>query len=557
MGGELRATEVDGVPVYWVPGERRMRASLWFRAGLADESLPTHGWLHLLEHLALHNRDSLRVPVNGHVGMLHTSFDVEGEPEDIAAFLQDVCRWLTAPDFGDLEHERRVLRAESATRASGSVALHMLWRYGAQGPGLVGYDEYGLHTADADRLRWLAARAYSRGNAVLALTGPPPAGLRLPLNDGARWPVNVATPCEQPLPAGFNGPHGSVALSGVVPRSSAATAMLRALRRGLEGGFRHGAGVGYSGWSSYELVDADHAMLTAGMDILPEARSTVVSEAMSVLRRLRDRGLDPAELRDDLDQELRHIRTEPAEHWLPLMAAREVLLGRPPADRDRLAAEAEAVTVDDVRRAALTMWDSLLLSDDPEGSGDSQLSWLTGSPPSRAAASGQRFKPVGSPVTKATLVVGNSAAHLETSVGEASASYDDLSALIAFPDGGRQLIRRDGYQLRIEPSLWKGGQQAVAIIDASVSPAVRVPMPVREPEAIPRSSVTRRDRAKYWIRQPALWPAFIINGIVVAALATGVPIADMLWPAVFGVVAPVGIYLRDRRKQVADERWPR
>jgi hypothetical protein len=74
-------------------------------------------------------------------------------------------------------------------------------------------------------------------------------------------------------------------------------------------------------------------------------------------------------------------------------------------------------------------------------------------------------------------------------------------------------------------------------------------MPVREPEAIPRSSVTRQDRAKYWVKQPALWPAFILNGIVVLALATGVPIADMLWPGVFGVVALVAIYIREQRKQ--------
>jgi zinc protease len=152
-------------------------------------------------------------------------------------------------------------------------------------------------------------------------------------------------------------------------------------------------------------------------------------------------------------------------------------------------------------------------------------------------------------VTKASLVVGGNAAHLETAVGEASASYDDLSALIAFPDGGRQLIRRDGYQLQLEPTLWKGGRQAVAIVDASVSPAVRVPMPVRAPEAIPRSSVTWRHRAKYWLRQSALWPPLIVIGIVALGLATGVPIADMLWPGVVGVVALVAIYSRERHKR--------
>ncbi|MGW1340966.1 hypothetical protein ACWCOV_07910 [Kribbella sp. NPDC002412] len=548
MGGELRVTEVDGVPVYWVPGEQRMRAGLWFRVGMADETLPTHGWLHLLEHLALHGRDTIRTPVNGHVGMLHTSFDVEGEPDDIAAFLQQTCRWLTDPDFTDLEHEQRVLRAEGATRGAGAVATHLLWRYGAQGPGLAGYDEFGLYTAEADRLRALAADIYTRGNAVLALTGPPPAGLRLPLKDGTRWPANRATPCDQPMPGGFSGPEGSVALSGVVPRSTAAATLTRALRRGLEGGFRHGAGVGYSGWSSYELVDADHAMISAGMDILPEALPTVVSETTTVLRRLRDRGPDPTELRDDLDQELRRIKAEPAENWLPYLAARDVLLGRPPTDRDQLASEVDAVTADDVRAAARAMWSSLLVSVDPAGSRDPQLSWH-GGPPRVSVPLGQQFKHVGRPVATATLTVGRSGAHVETTTGETSASYDELAAVVAYPDGGRLLIRRDGYQLPIEPALWKDGQQAVATVDAAVPVALRVPMPAREPDAIPRSSVTRRDKAAYWLKRPTLWVLAALVGAVALGLATGMSFGD-LPPATF-VVLVIGVVVayREHRKK--------
>jgi hypothetical protein len=549
MSGELRTTEVDGVPVYWVPGEREMRASLWFRAGMADETLPTRGWLHLLEHLALHDRDSIRVPVNGHVGMLHTSFDVAGEPDEVVAFLQQVCRWLTDPDFAELEHERRVLRAEGAARGSGAVATHLLWRYGAQGPGLAGYDEYGLHTADPARLRSFAAQAYTRGNAVLALTGPPAAGLRLPLNAGSRWPIDRAVPCEQPLPGGFAGREGAVALSGVLPRSTAAAALMRAVQRGLERGFRHGAGVGYSGWSSYELVDAEHAMVTAGMDLLPEALPRVVSETTAVLRRIRDRGLDPAELRDDLEHELRRLKTEPAENWLPFMAARDVLLERPPTDRDRLAAEVGAVTVADLQRAALTMWSNLLLSVDPAGAGDPQLNWLTGPPRSRAVQTGQQFKPVGSPVTKGTLTVGRSGAHVTTTTGETSAPYDELAAVLAFPDGGRLLIRRDGYGLPIEPALWKDGQQAVATVDASASQALRVPMPAREPEAIPRSSVTWRDKAKYWLRNPAPWVALVLIGAIVLALATDTPFADLVPRGGVGIAVIAAIvYYRERRK---------
>ncbi|MEV0284217.1 hypothetical protein AB0H36_08880 [Kribbella sp. NPDC050820] len=549
MGGELRVTEVDGVPVYWVPGEKQMRAGLWFRMGMADETLPTHGWLHLLEHLALHGRDTIRTPVNGHVGMLHTSFDVEGEPEDIAAFLEQTCRWLSDPDFTDLEHEQRVLRAEGATRGGGAVGTHLLWRYGAQGPGLAAYDEFGLYTADADRLRALAADIYTRGNAVLALTGPPPAGLRLPLNDGTHWPVSRATPCDQPMPGGFPGPEGSVALSGVVPRSTAAATLTRALRRGLEGGFRHGAGVGYSGWSSYELVDGDHAMVSAGMDILPEALANVVSETTIVLRRLRDHGPDPTELRDDLDQELRRIKAEPAENWLPYLAARDVLLGRPPTDRDQLAAEVDAVTVDDVRQAARAMWSSLLVSVDPAGGRDPQLTWH-GGPPWARAPLGQEFKHIGSPVAKAMLTVGRSGAHVDTTTNRISASYDELAAVVAYPDGGRMLIRRDGYQLPIEPALWKDGQQAVATVDAAVPAALRVPMPAREPDAIPQSSVTRRDKAAYWLKRPELWVLTVLVAVIVVALATGLSFDDVVEPAVVPIllVGAVVAY-REHRKR--------
>ncbi|NIK55127.1 hypothetical protein [Kribbella shirazensis] len=548
MTGELRETEVDGVPVFWVPGERRMRGSLWFRVGLADESLPRHGWLHLLEHLALHDRDSIRAPINGCVSMLHTSFDIEGEPDDIAAFLQQLCGWLSAPDFTDLEHEQRVLRAESATRRPGPVDLHMLWRYGAQGPGLVAYDEYGLHTADPERLRSLAAQAFARGNAVLALTGPPPAGLRLPLGDGSRWPVREAIPCKQPLPAGFAGPPGAVALSGVLPRSNEGPTLVRSLRRGLEGGFRHGAGLGYSGWSSYELVDAENAMVTAGIDILPEARPTVTAEVMSVLRRLRDRGPDPTDLRDDLEQEIQRVKAEPAETWMPYLAAREALLGRPVKSRDQLIAEAEATAVEGVRQAAFAMWSNLLVSVDPDAATDPQLNWLSGPPPAPSVVTGQHFKPAGWPVTKGRLTVGRDAAQIETPAGETSASYGELAVVVAYPDGGRQLIRRDGYQVQIEPEYWKDGRQAILAVDAAVSPALRVPMPAREPETIPRSRVTRRDKAEYWLKKPEVWVMAALLFAVILAFATSTRIDDLLRRIIAtGVVAGVVFYFSRRR----------
>ncbi|MEV6283431.1 hypothetical protein [Kribbella sp. NPDC051770] len=547
----LQSTEVDGVPVFWAPGDGVLRASLWFRAGMVDESLPTRGWLHLIEHLALHGRDSVRVPVNGHVSLLYSSFDVEGEPEDVVAFLRDVCRWLAEPDFKDLEHERRVLRAESETRGGGGLTGgHLLWRYGARGAGLGGYDELGLYTAEPDGLRALAGWAYAQGNAVLALSGPPPAGLELPLQPGPRVLPAPARPCDQPTPAGFVGRQNTIALSGTIARTTAATTMLRALQRDLQRGLRHGAGVGYSAWSSYEPVDADHAMLTAGMDVLAEAVPTVVDQSTAVLRRLRDRGPDPTELRDDLNQQIRQYASHPINEWLPFLAARDVLTGRPvTTSADELVAETEAVTVADVRQAAHGLWRDLLVSVDRAGAGSPQLTWLDGPPAAGKQPSGQRFRPVGSPVAKGELTVGRTEIHRQAEDAAISAQYDDLAAMVAYPDGGRLLIRQDGYQVTVEPTMWQKGQQAVALLDSAVARPLRVQLPERAPEEIPKSSVRTRDKVQYWGNRPIVWAPFLVLCLlgVVLALATEEIAAQASKFVVMGAIVGLVSYVKHRR----------
>src|SRR6185503_10099087 len=44
---------VDGLSTYWVEGGGAFRAVLAFRIGMADETLPTRGICHLVEHLAI------------------------------------------------------------------------------------------------------------------------------------------------------------------------------------------------------------------------------------------------------------------------------------------------------------------------------------------------------------------------------------------------------------------------------------------------------------------------------------------------------------------------
>src|SRR5918911_1288102 len=102
--GELRRTEIDGVPVFWADVPGPFTGAIRFRVGYADETLPTSGVTHLVEHLALRqfgggpNRG-----YNGHVGPLFTTFHSDGAPEEVARFLESTCRAFAALPLDALE----------------------------------------------------------------------------------------------------------------------------------------------------------------------------------------------------------------------------------------------------------------------------------------------------------------------------------------------------------------------------------------------------------------------------------------------------------------------
>ena len=141
---ELRDEVRDGLRVFSVSAPRdTMRASLFFRVGQADETLATSGWTHLLEHSALHDWKDPRLAFNASVGLYETRFDLDGETDAVLEHLLKLTRWLADPDLARIDHEAKVLRAESEQRSVGNVAFNYDWRFGAQGPGLSAYRELG------------------------------------------------------------------------------------------------------------------------------------------------------------------------------------------------------------------------------------------------------------------------------------------------------------------------------------------------------------------------------------------------------------------------------
>jgi len=520
---QLNRTEIGGVPAVWVPGRPEvLRVSLCFRAGMTDLDLPRHGWLHLLEHLALHGRDGISLQVNGEVSLLGLRFDAAGDPAEVTAFFRELCAWLADPQLGDLEHEARVLRAESGQRPVGATARHLLWRYGARGPGVAAYEEFGLHRVAPIELIALARSVFTAGNAICALNGEPPSGLELPLSAGPRRPVPLAVPCEQIMPAAFRDPVGGVGLSGLVDRSTAATVFHRVLSRELQKEIRHSTGTGYSAWSDYESVDAESAVITAGIDVLLEARSGLTGRVTRLVRRLAEQGVAESELAEELLLIRRSMREDPRAYWKPWAAARAELSGLS-SDPDGYDAELAAVTVDDIRRVAQQLSRTLLIGIDA-GTNPETLPLLDCPTVDTVPDGGSIHPALNKQAGEEQIRFSGGAAHLRRDRRFISAEPATAAAVLARPDGRRTIIRPDGYQLDIEPTLWRDGAGLVRAVDEATPEPVRVPLPSRPADQIPRPPATRRSWDLDRIRSlfdgtvAQLFVGLLIVGGVVAAV---------------------------------------
>jgi hypothetical protein len=129
---------VDGVTTLRSNGVAgRHLAALTFRVGRFDETLPTAGITHTVEHLTLSGHHGANYNFNASVSGRYTTFYLEtGFPADIATFMTAVCGGLSADHGALLDRERRILRTEAASRGgAGALGTCLAERYGARGPG--------------------------------------------------------------------------------------------------------------------------------------------------------------------------------------------------------------------------------------------------------------------------------------------------------------------------------------------------------------------------------------------------------------------------------------
>lgn len=181
---------------------------------------------------------------NGMVDHLRTVFFAQGTREEVLGFLTAVTHSIQVLPLDRLEDEKRVLETEAATQAASAYETLFGLRFGASRHGLMNYAELGLRAASAESVVQWAAERFTRENAALWMSGPPPEELELNLNLSAGRPLPPPDP--EPLPqlrlpaqaslgnAGGRGRRACGALDSAHDRTLTSEMIAEALAAALE-----------------------------------------------------------------------------------------------------------------------------------------------------------------------------------------------------------------------------------------------------------------------------------------------------------------------------------
>ncbi|GAA0812913.1 M16 family metallopeptidase [Spirilliplanes yamanashiensis] len=485
----IKHTEVDGVPAILAPTSGQLHAGLVFRVGQADETLSRSGITHLLEHLTLFPLGIADYHFNGATGSVSTHFHMQGSDRDVATFITRVCASLAALPFERLAKEKEILRTEAAGRGGHVGEPMALWRHGARGYGLAGYPEWGLTALTPDDLRAWAATYFTRENAVLWIAGDEvPAGLRLDLPAGVRRPVPPVTSALPQTPAWFSGSSRATAWDAVVPRSAAAGVFTGVLERELFRALRQEDGLSYTAHAAYEPRGDGSALIVAVADALPEKADAVLGGFVDVLAKLKVGRIDPADVDAVVGKAADALGTAEADAARLPQYAFDMLVGFPLQTLEEAAADLRAVTPGAVAAVAAEALSTGLLMTPGRRSAD-WAGYATAPQGSESAVPGHAHRSVDVPGHR--LVVGQAGVSLVRGDDVATVTFDACAAALAFPDGGRMLVGHDAVVVQVEPTLFEGAAAALPTIDAATAP-VRVPMPARDPDDIPRPGDDRR-----------------------------------------------------------------
>lgn len=524
--------EIGGVPAWWVAdadGTGLLAASLFFRVGLADQTLATTGWAQVMLDVAIRGADcppgvSLHLSVQTDVSVI----DVSGPPDLVASTLSEVTRRLSHPDRDELM--RRCAELADDDPPSDALAESMAWRFGLAGAGSQQCNFLGLRTATPERLLEFGRGAFSRSNAALAFDGPPPL-LHLALEDsGPRRPVPDQTEVV-PTPGLYHHSRPTVVFTGLVHRSAAAVVTTLIAGNRLTRELRHKQGTSYSPQPGYDRIGL-MAQLFLTTDARPGSEQGAAQQMVSIVRSLAAYGATEQELDEyrlayaaDLqDPFLRRIDTRRIAHDVLTWPS-----GRADTHAEILA-EIDRITVSSTMHVASAWSRTGLLGlpfgvEAPNGLPaldgpltdppllDEPNPFLLGTVATHRGLDGDARSPSGTLLcADHTVQLIRAPDRLTVRLMGRPERAESLAAMAAWPDGQRILYRRDGCRLVIDPTKWADSEALIDRIDAAVPESMVARMTPDEtiapPSPLPSAQKSSLYDWGFWGR--ALAVAFVI-----------------------------------------------
>jgi hypothetical protein len=468
---------VDGVPVLWHAGEGPLAATLRFGVGRNDEILARSGVCHAVEHLSLRTVGRQPYDWNGMVDTMSTNFTVRGAPHEVAAHLELVCRNLGDLPTGELERELRVMRVEAQGRSQNHVTTDLGIRFGASGPGLVAWPEYGLEHLPVPVLQDWADTWFTAGNAVLVLNGVPPDDLRLPLRQAPAPPRVALRP--RPRSGAIWAPRDTsvVTFSLLGGREAGVGIGAAIVRERAFAQLRVARAVSYETSVTSVPLAPDCTLHQLRADGGEGSADLILSTLVDALARVREEGPTLDELELHRERWRRQFNDPGAASAWNLEVAGRILHGLPPRDRQDVLRQIDELDPGAVSRAVAAVADGVVAIG-PKSLGGALPGWQEEVEWSTEAVAGTSFTAVPGAAT-GTLTVGPTGVSWTRNALQCrTVLWSDVTACLVWNDGTRRLIGSDGITVTVQPWGWTphggGADEApTLLIDRLCDPDVR------------------------------------------------------------------------------------
>jgi hypothetical protein len=465
--------EIGGLPAYWIEADGPCYAGLTFRVGQADETVPTRGLTHLVEHLAMHSVGDPPYQCNASVGLTTTDFYARGSSQEMAQFLEAVCRGLSDLPLGRTRLEARVLRTEAAGGSSG-IDARMAWlRFGNTGQGLSWLPEFYFRNPRPEPVRDWTAERFTRDNCALWFVGRLPSEMRLNLPSGRRFPFPTTTRIRDlQLPAAIRGDGEAVTISLESPRTSAATAALRIAMARIRADARMERGLIYRGDWNREPLSTERALDTLWVTCMKEHAAEVLDRLMAVLEDIAARGPTDLELEEDLTATVRDIedpdsRPQEVSGWaryavtgFPILSSAEIL-----EEQRRLTASDCAQTLGDAFATAILAIPPVARK--PQGFSDYPIS--------ADIIEGRTFSLSNVKQDKGNrLIIGPEGISLVGAKGASTVRWQACVAFILEGEGEWSLLDANGFAITIRPDEFDDIEDIRHMIDDALPIPIRI-----------------------------------------------------------------------------------